>query len=103
MKITLLVIHTLGRAPEAALARDYADRATASGRAMGLGPVEIVELESKKPGKAAEGELLLEHLTDAHVVACDEHGKAYTSRAFASRIEKLRDNGVRKLVLIIGG
>ena len=103
MKITLLVIHRLGRAPEAALARDYAERATASGRAMGLGPVEIVELESRKPGKAAEGELLLEHLTDAHVVACDEHGKAYTSRAFASRIEKLRDNGVRKLVLIIGG
>jgi 23S rRNA (pseudouridine1915-N3)-methyltransferase len=70
---------------------------------MGLGPVEIVELESKKPGKAAEGELLLEHLTDAHVIACDEHGKAHPSRAFAKRIETLRDNGVRKLVLIIGG
>jgi 23S rRNA (pseudouridine1915-N3)-methyltransferase len=65
--------------------------------------VEIVELESKKPGKAAEGELLLQHLEDAHVIACDEHGKARPSRAFADRIARLRDDGVRRLVLIIGG
>jgi 23S rRNA (pseudouridine1915-N3)-methyltransferase len=65
--------------------------------------VEIVELESRKPGKAAEGELLLQHLQDAHVVACDEHGKAHASRAFAGRIERLRDDGVRRLVFVIGG
>ena len=70
---------------------------------MGLGSVEIVELESRKPGKAAEGELLLQHLEDAHVIACDEHGKSHPSRAFAARIEKLRDDGVRKLVIVIGG
>jgi 23S rRNA (pseudouridine1915-N3)-methyltransferase len=103
MKITLLVIHKLGRAPEAGLARDYAERATASGRALGLGPVEIVELESRKPGKAAEGELLLQHLQDAYVIACDEHGKAHPSRAFAQKIGRLRDDGTRRLVLIIGG
>jgi 23S rRNA (pseudouridine1915-N3)-methyltransferase len=103
LKITILAISRLGRSPEAELARDYAERATASGRALGLGPVEIVELESRKPGKAAEGELLLEHLKDAHVIACDEHGKAHPSRAFAARVGRLRDDGVRKLVLIIGG
>jgi 23S rRNA (pseudouridine1915-N3)-methyltransferase len=85
----------------------YLDRATASGRALGLGPVELVELESRKPGKAAEGEMLLEHLHDApgslHVIACDEHGKAHPSRAFAARLAKLRDDGARKLVLVIGG
>jgi len=103
MKITILAISRLGRSPEADLARDYADRATASGRALGLGPVEIIELESRKPGKAAEGELLLEHLKDAHVVCCDEHGKAHPSRAFAARVARLRDAGARKLVLVIGG
>jgi len=107
LKITILTIGRLGRAPEAALARDYAGRATAAGRSLGLGPVDIVELESKKPGKAAEGELLLQHLDDApgalHVIACDEHGKAHPSRAFAARIARLRDDGVRKLVLVIGG
>jgi 23S rRNA (pseudouridine1915-N3)-methyltransferase len=79
------------------------DRATASGRALSLGPVELIELDSRKPGKAAEGELLLEHLTDAHVIACDEHGKAHPSRAFAAHVAKLRDDGVRKLVIVIGG
>ena len=103
MKITLLTVGKLGRAPEAALARDYAERATASGRALGLGPIDILEVESRKPGKTAEGEVLLAHLTDAYVIACDEHGSAHASRAFAARIAKLRDEGRRKLVLIIGG
>ena len=103
MKISLLTVGRLGRAPEAALARDYAERATASGRALGLGPVEIIEVEARKSGKAAEAEVLLPHLAGAHVVACDEHGKALASRAFASRIGRLRDDGVRRLVLIIGG
>jgi 23S rRNA (pseudouridine1915-N3)-methyltransferase len=88
----------LGRDPAAALAADYAQRATASGRALGLGPVE-----ARKPGKAAEAEVLIPHLKDAHVIACDEHGKAWTSRAFAGRVAGLRDGGVRRLVMIIGG
>ena len=103
MKITLLVVGRLGRGPEGALARDYADRATAAGRALGLGPVEIVEVEARKPGKAAEAEALKAHLADAHVIACDEHGTARPSRAFAGEIAGLRDRGVRRLVFLIGG
>ena len=103
MKITVLAVGRLGRAPEAELARDYARRAEAAGRALGLAPVDIVEVESRKPGKAAEAEALLPHLSDAHVVACDEHGAALTSRAFAERIARLRDQGVRRLVLVLGG
>ena len=103
MKITLLAIGRLGRIPEALLARDYADRATASGRALGLGPVEVVEVEARKPGKAAEAEALKAHLQDAHVIVCDEHGQALASRAFAGQIAKLRDDGVRRLVIVIGG
>jgi 23S rRNA (pseudouridine1915-N3)-methyltransferase len=103
MKITLLTIGKLGRAAEAQLARDYAERAAAAGRALGLRPVEIVEVEAKKPGKAAEADVLLPHLEGAHVIACDEHGTQRTSRAFATQVARLRDDGVRKLVLVIGG
>jgi 23S rRNA (pseudouridine1915-N3)-methyltransferase len=103
MKITLLTVGKLGRATEAALAKDYAERATAAGRALGLGPIEIVEVEAKKPGKAAEAAVLIAHLADSHVIACDEHGQAMASRAFADRIARLRDDGVRRLVLVIGG
>jgi 23S rRNA (pseudouridine1915-N3)-methyltransferase len=103
LKITLLAVGRLGRSIEAELARDYAARATATGRSLGLGPVEIVEVEAKKPGKAAEAEVLRAAIGDAYLICCDEHGEALPSRAFASRIGKLRDDGVRRLVLVIGG
>ena len=103
MKITLFCVGRLGAAPEARLALDWAARATASGRALGLGPVEILEVESRKPGKAAEAEVILPNLTGAHLIACDEHGQALTSRAFAGKIGRLRDDGVRRLALVIGG
>ncbi len=103
MKITILTVGKLGRAAEAVLARDYAERATASGRALGLGPVEVIEVEARKPGKPAEAAVLIPHLADSHVIACDEHGRAMTSRAFADHIARLRDDGARRLTLVIGG
>jgi 23S rRNA (pseudouridine1915-N3)-methyltransferase len=103
VKVTLLTVGRLGRMAEADLARDYLARATASGRALGLGPFEIVEVEARKPGKAAEAEVLRPHLEGAHVIACDEHGAVRPSRAFAERIGRLRDDGARRLVCIIGG
>ena len=98
-----MAVGRLGRGPEAGLARDYADRASAAGRSLGLGPVEIVEVEARKPGRAAEAEALAPHLAGGHVIACDEHGPTPTSRAFAQQIAALRDQGVRRLILVIGG
>lgn len=104
MRVALLAVGRLGRAPEAALAKDYAERASAAGRALGLGPVEVIEVEARKPGKAAEAETLLAALAPGdHVVACDEHGKPFASRAFAELVATLRDRGVRRLVFVIGG
>lgn len=103
MKIAIVAIGRLSRGPEAELVKLYAERATAAGRALGLGPVEVVEVESRKPGKAAEAEALTPQLEGAHVVACDEHGRALGSRAFAAEIEGLRDGGVRRLAFVIGG
>jgi 23S rRNA (pseudouridine1915-N3)-methyltransferase len=104
LRIVLYAVGRLGRAPEPELALDYARRATAAGKALGIGPVEIVEVDSKKPGKAAEGETLLAAIgADVHLVACDEHGRTFTSRAFAERIGRLRDQGVRRLAFVIGG
>jgi len=104
VKITLLVVGRLGHAVEAVLAKDYAERASAAGRALGLGPVDILEVEAKKSGKEAEAEAILAALPDgACLIACDEHGAAYASRVFADRIAKLRDGGERRLVFVIGG
>lgn len=103
MKISIIAVGRLGRAVEPALAVSYAERATAAGRSLGLGPVDVVEVEARKPGKAAEAEVLLAQIGDAHLIACDEHGQAMASRDFAARIAALRDQGVRRLVFVIGG
>jgi 23S rRNA (pseudouridine1915-N3)-methyltransferase len=103
LKVTLLCVGRLGASPEAGLTQDWAARATASGRAHGLGPVEIVEVEARKPGRAAEGDMLLERIEDGWLVACDEHGPARSSRDFAAWLGRLRDEGVRRLVFVIGG
>ena len=103
MKITLLAVGKLGRTAEQALAAAYAERATGVGRALGLGPVEVVEVEARKPGKQAEAEALSPHFADAHLIACDEHGKGLTSRELANRLGQLRDQGNRHTVFVIGG
>ena len=83
--------------------RLYAERATAAGRALGLGPVEVIEVEGRKPGKGSEAEALSAHLADSRIIACDERGRARSSRDFATEIGRLRDDGVRRLVFLIGG
>lgn len=103
MRITLYCVGKLGSAPEPLLARDYAARATAAGRALGLGPVEIEEVEGRKSGKAAEGETLLARLDGERLIACDEHGPTLTSREFAHLIARLRDDGERRLAFVVGG
>lgn len=103
MKIAIVAIGRLGRGPEAELVKLYAERASAAGRALGLGPVEVVEVEARRSGKTGEGEALRPHLEGAHLIACDEHGRAMASRAFAEEIGRLRDDGVRRLAFVIGG
>ena len=104
MRIAIAAIGRLGRAPEAAMAEDYGRRATAAGRGLGLGPVEILEIEARKSGKPAEAEALLAALGSGdEVIACDERGQVMASRAFAGEIGRLRDGGARRLVFLIGG
>ena len=66
--------------------------------------MEIVEVEPRKPGKAAEAEALVAAAGEGAVlIACDERGRAHASRAFADRIAAFRDAGERRLAFVIGG
>jgi 23S rRNA (pseudouridine1915-N3)-methyltransferase len=103
LRIAVVAVGRLGRSPENELAKSYAERASAAGRSLSLGPVEIVEVESRKPGKPAEAEALRPHLAGSHVIACDEHGAARTSRELAAELGRLRDQGVRRTAFVIGG
>jgi 23S rRNA (pseudouridine1915-N3)-methyltransferase len=68
-----------------------------------VSPVEIIEVEGRKPGKAAEAEAVLAKAQGARLVACDERGRSFASRDFAARMAALRDDGVRQLAFAIGG
>jgi 23S rRNA (pseudouridine1915-N3)-methyltransferase len=103
MRIALICIGRLGASAEAKLAHDYCARASAAGRALGLSPVDIFEVEGRKPGKAAEAEAILGRVADARLIACDERGASFASRDFAARLAALRDDGVRQLAFAIGG
>lgn len=103
MRVVILAVGRLGRAPEAALARDYVARAATFGRSLGLHPVELVELQPRRPGQESEVLLAASSAPGTHRIACDEHGPSYTSRAFAERIATLRDQGIARLAFMIGG
>lgn len=103
MKLGVIAIGKPGRGPEAVLASDYAERTSLAGRPLGLGPLELIDLEPRKPGKAPEAELILKAAEGAHLIACDERGRTYPSRAFADHLAMLRDRGERRLVFAIGG
>ncbi len=104
MRLAIVALGRLGRGPEADLVKDYVARAHGAGRALGFGAVEVIEVENRKPGKAAEGEALLTALAGFdHTIACDEHGSAAPSRAFADRVAALRDRGARRCAFVIGG
>ena len=105
MRIAVVAVGRLGaRGPEAELVAEYLSRATAAGRVLGLGPVELVEVEGRRAGKAAEAEALAAALDRAtRIVACDEHGEAWTSRGLAQRVAHWRDEGVRRLAFLLGG
>ena len=59
MRVHLCVVGRLRAGPERDLVDDYLKRFDRTGRALGLGPVRVVEVDDRKGGgMAAEAELL---------------------------------------------
>ena len=104
MRVSIAAIGRLSRSPEPDLVPDYVRRANLGGRALGLPPVALIEVEARKSGKPAEAEALSAAIADgAWIIACDERGKAHSSRQLADKVATLRDRGERHLVFVIGG
>ncbi|MEM9811934.1 MAG: 23S rRNA (pseudouridine(1915)-N(3))-methyltransferase RlmH [Pseudomonadota bacterium] len=104
MRLTIVAV---GRAKgaEAALVDDYLARATRTGRALGIGPAALAEVDERKggdPGREA-------HLIEARIgrgarcIPLDERGEMLTSPAFADRLAMARDQGCREVAFLIGG
>ncbi|EAQ03226.1 hypothetical protein OB2597_13818 [Pseudooceanicola batsensis HTCC2597] len=105
MKLTICAVGRLRKGPEADLIDDYLTRATRTGRALGLGPASVSEVDDRKGGgMAAEAALLDRALpARARVVALDERGSMISSPDFASTLADWRDDGAQDAAFLIGG
>jgi 23S rRNA (pseudouridine1915-N3)-methyltransferase len=105
MRISLCVVGRLRAGPERDLVTDYLRRFDRGGRALGLGPVDVVEVEDRKGGgPEAEAALLRRALPEgALVCALDERGRALSSPEFAAHLALWRDAGRGGVAFMIGG
>lgn len=105
MRVHLCVVGRLRAGPEKSLIDDYLTRFDRTGRALGLGPARVVEIEDRKGGgMGAEAALLRRAIpSGAAVCALDERGKTLSSPEFAGKLAEWRDGGRGDLALVIGG
>jgi 23S rRNA (pseudouridine1915-N3)-methyltransferase len=105
LRVTILAVGRLRAGPEAELVADYLDRFDRTGRALGLGPAQMVELEDRRGGgPAAEALLLAAALPKgARLAALDQRGRGLDSPGFSQILRRTADSGVRDLAFAIGG
>ncbi|GIX13786.1 MAG: ribosomal RNA large subunit methyltransferase H [Paracoccaceae bacterium] len=105
MRIAICAVGRLKGSPEGALVADWLTRFDRTGRAIGLGPARVIEVEDRRGGgPAAEAALLAAAIpAGAAVCALDERGAALDSPGFARLIARWRDDGRRDAAFLIGG
>lgn len=105
MRVAVCAVGRLRAGPEADLIADYLDRFGKTGRALGLGPAQVLEVEDKKGGgMEAEAALLGRAVpAGAVLVALDERGAELSSPEFAARLAGWRDAGRGDVAFVIGG
>jgi 23S rRNA (pseudouridine1915-N3)-methyltransferase len=105
MRVHICAVGRLRTGPERALFDDYLTRFDRTGRAHGLGPATLHEVEDKRGGgMAAEAGLLDRVIPQGSVlVVLDERGKLLSSPDFADTMAGWRDAGRSDLALVIGG
>ncbi len=104
MRIDIVAVGRLRPGPEASLIDDYLDRFAKTGRALGLPPAKLTEVEDKRSqGMAAEAALITRAIPEgAALIMLDERGRTLTSPEFAAQIGGWRDQA-RDICLVIGG
>lgn len=105
MRVHICAVGRLRAGPERALLDDYLTRFDRTGRALGLGPATLHEIEDRKGGGMAAEAVLLDRALPkgAVIIALDERGKIVSSPAFSKKLASWRDAGRGDLAFIIGG
>ena len=88
MRLHIVARGRIGRGPEAELVERYLKRIS--------WPTAVTELPDSGPARVPDPP------APSVVIVLDERGQALTSRAFADRLERWRDQGMREARFLIG-
>ncbi len=105
MRVHIAAVGRLRKGPERALVDDYLTRLDRTGRALGLGPANEIEVEDKKGGGMGAEAALLDKAIPNGALLCilDERGRVMSSPDFASQLANWRDTGRADVAFAIGG
>ncbi len=105
MRLVVCAVGRLRAGPHKLLIDDYVARFDRAGRALGLGPLALAEVEDRRGGgRDAEADLLARALpSPAFSIALDERGDRLSSPAFAALLAQARDAGHPVTAILIGG
>lgn len=99
-------IVAVGKVRDASLALAVAEYERRAARYWPLETAEVREggggARPPEEARRREGELLLQRVGGALVVACDEQGECLTSRAFSTTMQRWREDG-RDVAFLLGG
>lgn len=105
MRVHICAVGRLRKGPERDLYDDYLTRFDRTGRALALGPAQLIEVEDKKGGGMPAEAALLERAipTGALICVMDERGRVQSSPEFAEMLGQWRDQGRQDIAFVIGG
>ena len=105
MRVHICAVGRLRTGPERDLYDDYLIRFDRTGRALALGPAQLIEVEDKKGGGMPAEAALLERAIPTGSLICimDERGKLQSSPQFATTLAGWRDQGRQDVAFVIGG
>lgn len=105
MRVHICAVGRLRKGPERDLYDDYLTRFDRTGRALALGPAQLVEVEDKKGGGMPAEAALLERAIPSGSLICvmDERGRVQSSPQFAETLGQWRDQGRQDVAFVIGG
>ncbi|WP_135503985.1 23S rRNA (pseudouridine(1915)-N(3))-methyltransferase RlmH [Roseovarius aestuariivivens] len=105
MRVQICAVGRMKTGPEAALFNDYQTRFDRTGRALGLGPLTLQEIDDRKGGgMAGEAALLRRAVPEGALrVVLDERGRVMSSPEFSDKLAAWRDAGRGDVAFVIGG
>ncbi|MCB1427559.1 MAG: 23S rRNA (pseudouridine(1915)-N(3))-methyltransferase RlmH [Nitratireductor sp.] len=109
MRLAICAIGRMKAGPETQLLARYLERATRTGRQLGISGIDVREFpESREQGRQArclaESATLLKCVSgSARIIALDETGKDETSLGLAEILQNALDGGTSELAFMIGG